>query len=575
MNNELELLHERVDDLPLLFGVMTKLGLAEVIDGVLGEHWLHQGVSNGWLAVLWLAYILSEGDHRKSGVQDWVERHETTLTQWMGQPLRSGIEANDDRLGIVLRHLSDDEKWEQMEQALWAATVAVYDVTLTGVRLDSTTAYGYHTATEDGLMQMGHSKDHRPDLAQVKLMAAAAEPTGQWMACDVVSGEQADDPLYTPLIQRVRAIVGRRGVLYTGDCKMAALATRAELVQQGDYYVTTLPMTGSVGQQFDEWVEVAVSGEQPATLIWNEQVLLGAGYEFERRLESEVDSQLVTWSERVQVFRSLSLAQSQAATLEEHLQQAEQALWQLTPPPGRGKRQHRTAESLEAAIEQLLTKHAVKGLLDISVQKEEESTTHWVGRGRGGPHRASQTVTKMRYVITAVQRDHQAIRRQQDRLGWRNVVTSLPQEQMSLSQTVCHYRNAPIMENSFHLLKDRPLGISPLYVRTDDQICGLTRLLSLGLRILTLIQSQVRQSLQRTGEQMTGLYEGQPTRTTERPTTTRLLKAVSRQEVTLTKIVIGQQIQWYLTPLPPLVLQILSHLGLSPAVYSRLLDISG
>jgi transposase len=69
-------------------------------------------------------------------------------------------------------------------------------------------------------------------------MAAAAEPTGQWIACDVVSGEQADDPLYTPLIQRVREIIGRRGVLYTGDCKMAALATRAELVQQGDLGLT-------------------------------------------------------------------------------------------------------------------------------------------------------------------------------------------------------------------------------------------------------------------------------------------------------------------------------------------------
>ena len=41
---------------------------------------------------------------------------------------------------------------------------------------------------------------------------------------------------------------------------MAALATRAERVQQGDYSVTSLPMTGAVGQQFDTWVDAAVSG---------------------------------------------------------------------------------------------------------------------------------------------------------------------------------------------------------------------------------------------------------------------------------------------------------------------------
>jgi transposase len=267
MDNELQLFHERVDDIPLLVGVMTKLGLSEVIDRTLEEHWLHEGISNGWLTNLWVAYILSEGDHRKSSVQEWVERHGTTLSRLLEQPLRKGVEANDDRLGILLTHLSDDTKLEQLERALWAATVAAYEMVESGVRFDSTTVSGYHTRHEDGLMQLGHSKDHRPDLAQVKLMAAAAEPTGQWIACDVVSGEQADDPLYTRLIKRVREIIGRHGVLYTGDCKMAASATRAELVQQGDYYVTSLPMTGTVGQQLDTWIDAAVVGDQVATLI--------------------------------------------------------------------------------------------------------------------------------------------------------------------------------------------------------------------------------------------------------------------------------------------------------------------
>src|SRR5215210_4844303 len=134
MNNDLQLCHERVDDIPLLFGVMRSLGLAEVIDRTVGEHWLHLGLSNGWLTVLWLAYILSEGDHRKASVQEWVERHQTTLAQLLGQPLRSGIEANDDRLGMLLRRLSDEATWVTLEEVLWAATVTVYEVHLTGVR---------------------------------------------------------------------------------------------------------------------------------------------------------------------------------------------------------------------------------------------------------------------------------------------------------------------------------------------------------------------------------------------------------------------------------------------------------
>jgi transposase len=86
-------------------------------------------------------------------------------------------------------------------------------------------------------MQLGHSKDHRPDLPQLKIMAAAAEPSGHLLASDFYPGQTADDPLYLPMTRRVRILLGRAGLLYVGDCKMAALATRAELVAEGDYYL--------------------------------------------------------------------------------------------------------------------------------------------------------------------------------------------------------------------------------------------------------------------------------------------------------------------------------------------------
>jgi transposase len=35
------------------------------------------------------------------------------------------------------------------------------------------------------------------------------------------------------------------------------------------------------------------------------------------------------------------------------------------------------------------------------------------------------------------------------------------------------------------VLKDRPLGIQPLYVREEEQIEGMTRLLMIGLRVLS------------------------------------------------------------------------------------------
>lgn len=180
-----------------------------------------------------MAYLLSQVDHRKSAVREWSNDLSQTLGSLLGQPLRE-VDFSDDRLGNVAHRLSDDAAWEALEADLWRQTMTVYELPLTGVRLDSTTSSGHHSLHADGLMQHGHSKDHRLDLPQLKLMAAAAEPSGQLMATNIQAGNAADDPLYTPLIQRVRQLTDRRGLLYSGDCKMASLATHAELVAHQD-----------------------------------------------------------------------------------------------------------------------------------------------------------------------------------------------------------------------------------------------------------------------------------------------------------------------------------------------------
>ena len=74
MDATLVLTHERVDDVPLLSGFLRKLQFPEILDRHLPPHPLHQGLSNGWLITVWIAYILSQADHRKSHVQEWVER---------------------------------------------------------------------------------------------------------------------------------------------------------------------------------------------------------------------------------------------------------------------------------------------------------------------------------------------------------------------------------------------------------------------------------------------------------------------------------------------------------------------
>lgn len=569
----LSLTHERVDDIPLLLGFLQQLHFPVLLERHLGSHHLHQGLSNGWLATVWLAFLLSQSNHRKVSVQDWARSHPHTLETLIGQPLRA-VEFSDDRLSIILRRLQDAD-WSALEADLWQATCEVYEISYQCIRLDSTTSFGYHTITPDGLMQRGHSKDHRPDLPQLKLMAAAAQPTSHLLACDIVPGQSADDPLYLPLIRRVRQQLRQQGLLYTGDCKMAALATRAELVAAKDYYLMPLPRTGAAADEIETWIEEAVQGKQPLQKLTRpkekgKQVVFAHAYERQRQQDSLVAEQALAWTERVQVIRSLELAKRQAKQLDERLQAAAAELPRLTPAVGRGHKQYREEEALRAAVATVLERHRVADLLTVTWQREEQQQTRYRGSGRGGPGRPTYTTTKGRYAITAVQREEAAIEQTKARQGWRVQVTNLPVSRWNLRQAVLLYNDGWGVERDFHLWKDQPLGIQPLYVRADEQIVGLTRLLTIALRVLTLSELQVRNGLAEADESMSGLYEGQPKRTTEHPTAARCLKAISRMEITATRVAAGEQVQWHVTEMPSLLKRMLKLLHLSPTLYTGL-----
>ncbi|HOU15971.1 MAG TPA: transposase [Anaerolineae bacterium] len=475
-------------------------------------------------------------------------------------------------LGNLLHRFNVDSQWTALEAAVWHSSAQVYALETTTVRLDSTTSYGYHQVAEQGLMQHGHSKDHRPDLPQLKLMAALAEPAGQWIASDVYPGQRADEGLYIPLYQRVRSILGRTGLLYIGDCKLVVLATRAQIAAGGDYYLTRLPRNLFSAAQWTHW-EAQRDAAAQLTLFWQEGELVGGGCEWwEETLSAAVAGRTVTWQERLQWVYSPSHAARQAQALEQRLQQATTALQALTPAPGRGKRAIRDEETLHARSTAILEQYQVSGLLRPQWEVVEHRHTRYVGRGRGSATRATHEIVQRHYRISRVERLTPAISAAHNGLGWQLQVTSAPPERLTLAEATTAYRGEWHLELDFHRVKERPVGLSPLFVWRDDQIRGLTRLLTLALRLLTRIETQVAQGLTAADESLPGLYEGQPQRTTTQPTAGRLLRALGRAEITLTEIHSPTHMEWYLTPLPPWLTQILTYLKLPPDLYESLTD---
>jgi transposase len=137
---------------------MVKRGLPEVLDRHIPRHWTQRGLSWGWTAVIWLAYIVTEGDHRKVSVETYIKGMHHTLRHLTAQVIEPR-DVSDDRLSHLLKHLSKPAYWHPIEHDLNAPSIAVYDLSQDVIRCDATTVSGAHEVIAGGLLQFGHSKD--------------------------------------------------------------------------------------------------------------------------------------------------------------------------------------------------------------------------------------------------------------------------------------------------------------------------------------------------------------------------------------------------------------------------------
>src|SRR5918992_2608517 len=111
--SDLVMITERVDDVALLIGQMVTMGLPEVLDRHIPRHWTPRGLSWGWTAVIWLASIVTEGDHRKVSVETSLKGMRHTLSHLTAQSL-DPLAFRDDRLRHLLTHLSKPAYWHQI-----------------------------------------------------------------------------------------------------------------------------------------------------------------------------------------------------------------------------------------------------------------------------------------------------------------------------------------------------------------------------------------------------------------------------------------------------------------------------
>jgi transposase len=555
---------ERVDDIPVLLATLQQLKVAEILDRHFpsGHRWKGE-LTLGEVFCVWLTFLTSQGDHRLCQVQPWAENNLLTLQACLGKTVRP-LDFHDDRLADLLDHLSLEDAWQDCEVDLNQHVVRVYDLDTDLFRIDTTTANSYvDVVDERGYFQFGHSKD-RDDQPQIKVAIATLDPLGLPVTTLVVPGNCADDPLYVPEIRKVQQAFGSGGKTFVCDCKAASLATRAYLADTKDYYLCPLPETQISAEQRRVLLQPVWAGQQRLQQVdrpaeeGEAEERIAEGFWVDVPLQTERDGRLIRWTERRWLVRSLAYAAAQHKQLDRRLHKAEEQLHQLTERKQGKKRLN--AKQLQAAAGAIVSKQRVQGMLAFHVQTK----THRQ-KVRGYDDRPTRVQTEQEYRVI-VSRHEGTIEEAKREMGWRVYGTN--HLLLSLGAVVWGYRGQNRLEGNWSRLKGRPLGLTPMYLQYESRIVGLVLLLSLALRLLSVLEWTVRKKLQEDEETLKGLYPGQRGRQAKRPSAELLLQAF--KGISLAVVESAGQITTHITPLTALQKKLLKYWRLPPDLYLRL-----
>lgn len=591
--------HESTVDVPLILEFCKRLNIQEVLDKHLITHGNQVGLSNGQLGIGWLAHILTQNNHCKAPVEGWANKHKMTLQACLGIEI-SEKDFEDTRLSRFLDKLAEDSVWNDIELSFYKDSFSVLQLNtlapesfkeidsikngiLKTIKLDSTTACGHHEVVENGIMQRGWSKDHRPDLPQLKIMCSVEGNSGYQIASDIVPGNNNDDPLYIPILKRTRNTIDTNNCLMCADSKLSALYIRADIVENNEFYLTPLQLNNiNAKKMFNDLVVKIVDGDQEAELIYdvdnkNINKIIGAGFEVQikqsytkEKKETDKSGNIkIEWEERMLLVKSFEHAKQELTKFNKRIADLKEEFRNLE------SKLCKTIEEAEAIlfkkIEKIKKENDLADIFAFEVNVElEEKTINRAEKRNGKTRTGSYKLKKYRAKIIKLVEDKDKLSNMRQKIGWRLFVTNASRSILTFCSAYKFYRKTMyVIEIGFHMLKDY-LNISPLFVRNQKQILGMTRLLMLALKILTLMTAEIRANIKKEKIVLQGLYAGQPARKHQSPTAQSILEYFSMCDITLIGHKIDGLWNWGITPVTDIARIILRLLKLSENIYDDL-----
>src|SRR5712691_3025708 len=499
-----------VAHLPLVLGVLRRLEVAPLIDGLIPPHPAH-GLSSG-RGVEALVLAILDGDHALYKVgRRLEERGMVTLLQ----PGLTRAALNDYRLGHILDALFA-ANLNKVFSAVALNTIEVYAIPTPWLHQDTTTIMLYGAYEDEPKSPEAphpayeHSKDGRDDLKQVLLSLGVSGDGGLPLRMGLRDGNRSDS-VETPLaIEECLALglEGMRGIV--ADSKAYSRRTLGVCLEQGIGLVTLVPRTCAVRQELEAWgqqqpalpllVEKPGRTKAAAPRCWHGQSVM-------RQVEVEYSDKRVVQEEvRFVVVHSSQLAQQQAQSYAAaQVKEAEAVANHVRQVHARWFACRPDAEAAIAEYEgrgQGRRGRQPRPWRYRTVRYSIATETRRTRRARRGrPAKTAPPPTESGYRVVV---EVEALGNPEEDNGWTVLATTVRPEGGTDTEILQAYQDQnTTVEPGFRWIKN-PAAIAPVWLEKPERIAALAMLTVVGLLVSSLIQRQVRLYLQHHDQQVLG-----------------------------------------------------------------------
>ena len=552
---------ERLGPLPLIKHFLQRIGLEALLDQYVLTHDRRRAVTHAQALGVLLRSIIVE--------REPIYRQQETAVAFA--PELFGLAAapmgqlGDDRIGRALDRLFDADRAALLTEVVLAVGQK-FALRFDELHNDSTSVSfcGQYRGASGHLIRgrsapailYGHSKAHRPDLKQLRLILTTEAEGGVPVQFRVADGNTNDSITHIETWNALRAVAGRADFLYVADSKLCSHDNMDYIDRAGGRFVTVLPRSRKEDAEFRQWMQTHTP---PWELICdrpNPRARNGPrdrGYLYKAPLPS-AEVWPVVW-----VFSSL-LKLRQEARRRRNIAAATEALGTLRARLLKARARLRGAAQIDLGIAQILEHYHVGRYLKVRRTVREEHTFKQTRRGRPGPDTAYRKITRRRYDIDWTL-EEAAVDYDKKSDGMYPLISN--DRHLSPAQILTAHKGQPTIEKRFEQIKTVH-EIAPVFLKNEGRIEALFTLYFLALLVQALIEREPRLAMKRAHIEELPIYPEQ--RPCRRPTTEQIPRLFSlAQRHTLLSD--GRAVQLFHPKLTDLQRQVLSLLGVPHQAY--------